>query len=244
MRKYLIVALAALTAVAFAAVAYAQAPGADMTVAVSPSKAGTKQKPKDVTVDLEIVNSDFSQTASRIEIWLPKNVKIDTAGFKRCSVSVLGNTGPRGCPSGSKIGAGNADARAGVNQSANPPVLPFAVNAYVTGKNSIAFHLQQKDGEIVAVAPAKLSKASGKYGQKLDVAIPAEPAQQYPTGQYNGLEKLDVLLGSKKKNKSVVVSTGCAGRNHPYKAALTFVPNPGPPKQAKVETETNARCSK
>jgi hypothetical protein len=244
LRKYLIVALAALTAVAFAAVAYAQTPGAEMTVAVSPSKAGTKQKPKDVTVDLEIVNSDFTQTASRLEIWLPKNVKIDTAGFKKCSVSVLGSRGPSGCPAGSKVGAGDADARAGVNQSANPPVLPFAVNAYVTGKSSIAFHLQQEDGEIVAVAPAKISKASGKYGQKLDVSIPEEPAQQYPAGLYNGLEKLSVLLGTKKKNKSIVVSTGCAGRSHPYKAAITFVANPAPPKAAKVETQTTARCSK
>jgi hypothetical protein len=243
LRKYLIVALAALTAVAFAAVAYAQQPGAEMTVAVSPTKAGTKQKPKDVTVDLEIVNSDFSQTASRIEIWLPKNVKLDTTGFKRCSLATL-TQGTSGCPRGSKIGSGDADARAGVNQSANPPVLPFAVNAFVTGRNSIAFHLQQEDGEIVAVAPAKITRASGKYGQKLDVSIPEEPAQQYPAGLYNGLEKLDVLLGSKRKNKSVVTSIGCAGRNHPYKAAITFVPNPAPPKAAKVETEATARCSK
>jgi hypothetical protein len=243
LRKYLIVAVAALTAVAFAAVAYAQTPGAEMTVAVSPSKAGTKKKPKDVTVDLEIVNSDFTQTASRLEIWLPKNVKIDTTGFKRCSLSTLAR-GTSGCPRGSKVGTGNADARAGVNRSANPPVLPFAVNAFVTGKNSIAFHLQQKDGEIVAIAPGKISRASGKYGQKLDVTIPEEPAQQYPAGQYNGLERLDVLLGSKKRNKSVAVSTGCASRQHPYKAAITFVNNPVPPKAAKVETETNARCSK
>lgn len=244
MRKYLIVAVAALTAIAFAAVAYAQEPGAEMTVSVSPSKAGTKKKPKDVTVALEIVNSDFTQTASRIEIWLPKNVKLDTTGFKRCSVAILGNTGPSGCPSGSKIGAGDADARAGVNVTATPPVLPFAVNAFVTGKNSIAFHLQQEDGDIVAVAPAKLSKTSGKYGQKLDVAIPEEPAQQYPTGQYNGLEKLSVLLGSKKKNKSIVTSIGCANRKHPYKAAISFVANPVPPKAAKVETQTTSRCSK
>jgi hypothetical protein len=244
LRKYLIVALAALTAVAFAAVAYAQTPGAEMTVSVSPSKAGTKKKPKDVVVDLEIVNSDFTQTASRLEIWLPKNVKIDTAGFKRCSVAVLGNTGPSGCPRGSKVGSGSADARAGVNVSPTPATLPFLVNAFVTGKNSIAFHLQQEDGEIVAVAPAKISRASGKYGQKLDVTIPEEPAQQYPAGLYNGLEKLETVLGSKKRGKSVVTSIGCTNRSHPYKAAITFVPNPVPPKAAKVETTTTSRCSK
>jgi hypothetical protein len=244
LRKYLIAGVAAFTAVAFAAVSYAQEPAAEMTVAVSPSKAGTKKKPKDVVVDLEIVNGDITQTASRIEIWLPKNVKIDTAGFKRCSLGVLGSQGPGGCPRASKVGSGKAVARAGVNVSPTPPTLPFIVNAYVTGSKSIAFHLQQEGGAIVAVAPAKIARASGKYGQKLDVSIPEQPAQQYPKGNYNGLEKLDVALGSKRRGRSVAVSTGCVARKHPYKAAITFVNNPNPPKAAKVETETTARCSK
>ena len=243
MRKYLIVALAALIVVAFSAVAWGQTPGATMDVSVAPTKAGTKKKPKSAQLSLNIKNDDFTQTASRLEIWLSKNVKIDTKGFKKCSVATLGSGGPSSCPKGSKIGAGTADARAGVNVSATPPLLPFTVNAFVTGKNSIAFHLQQTDGGIVAVAPGKLTKASGKYGQKLDVSIPEEPAQQYPAGLYNGLEKLDVKIGA-KKGKSVIKTIGCTSRKDAFKAAITFVPNPGPPKVAKVETQTNASCSK
>jgi hypothetical protein len=243
LRKYLIVALAALIVVAFAAVSSAQTPGASMNVSTAPSKAGTKKKPKSTQLSLGIQNNDFTQTASRLEIWLSKNIKIDTKGFKKCSVSVLGSDGPSGCPSGSKIGSGTADARAGVNQSANPPALPFAVTAFVTGKNSIAFYLKQTDGDIVAVAPGKLTKASGKFSQKIDVAIPEEPAQQYPTGLFNGLEKLNVKIGA-KRGKSVVKTTGCTGGKGSYKAAITFVPNPNPPKAAKVQTTTTARCSK
>jgi hypothetical protein len=242
LRKYLIVAMAALFTVALTTSAFAQAP-ATMDVKVTPSKAGTKKKPKDTVVDLSITNGDFTQTASRLEIWLPKNVRINTKGFKRCSVATLAN-GPSACPKGSKVGSGTADARAGVNVSPTPPVLAFVVNAFVTGKNSIAFHLQQQGGSIAAVAPAKITKASGKYGQKLDVSIPEEPAQQYPAGLYNGLEKLQTKLGSKKKGKSIIESVGCASRKHPYKAAITFVNNPVPPKQAKVEATANARCSK
>ena len=43
MRKYLIVAIAALTAMAFTAVAIAQTPAATMKVKVGPKKAGTKK---------------------------------------------------------------------------------------------------------------------------------------------------------------------------------------------------------
>ena len=49
MRKYLIAALAAVTAIAFSAVAFGQAPDtATLKVKVSPAKAGTKKKPKNV----------------------------------------------------------------------------------------------------------------------------------------------------------------------------------------------------
>ena len=244
MRKYLIAAVAALSVLAAVGVASAQDPGADMTVKVTPKNAGTKAKPKDSVITLEIVNKDFSQTASRLEIWIPKAVKIDNKAAKKCSVAKLGAGGPSACPKGSQIGSGTADARAGVNTSANPPVLPFKVTAFATGNSSIAFYLQQTNGSIVAVAPAKVKKASGKYSAKLDVAIPEEPAQQYPTGNYNGLERLKTTLGTTKKGKSVIKSIGCNSKKHPFKAAIHFVPNPNPPKAAKVETTATSACSK
>jgi hypothetical protein len=213
-----------------------------MTVTVAPKKAGTKQKPKNSVIDLTIVNSDFTQTASRIEIWLAKALVIDTKVAKKCSVATLASGGPAACPKASRVGKGTADARAGVNVSPNPTVLPFDVTAVVTGKKSLAFYLKQRGGNIVAVAPAKIVKASGKYGTKLDVTIPEEPAQQYPKGLYNGLEKLQTTLGS-KKGKSIIKTTGCKGKKHPFKAAIHFAANPGPPKVAKVETTATAKCS-
>ena len=244
MRKFLIVAIAAITVVAFATVALAQTTGATMTVSLKPKKAGTKRKPKDTALTLEIVNSDFSQTASRIEVWLPKSLKFATQGKKKCSIATLGSGGPSACPKGSKIGGGTADARAGVNTNpTNPLKLPFKVTAFLTGKKSIAFYIKQVNGDIAGVAPAKIRKASGKYGSKLDISIPEQPAQQYPPGNYNGLERLKTTLGSVKKGKSVLKSIGCKNKKAPFKARIHFVPNPNPPKAATVDTTATAQCS-
>ncbi len=246
MRKYLIAAIAALTALCFTAVAFGQ--GAAMDVAVKKTKAGTKQKPKDSTLRLEIANEDFTQTASRIEIWLGKTVILDHRGAKKkCSIATLSSGGPSACPAASRIGKGSATARAGVNLTRppgqEPPVLPFSLTAFQTGKKSIAFYLDQTNGDIVAVAPGKLSKASGKYGTKIDVAIPEEPAQQYPTGVYNGLEKIDVTIGSTKKGKSVIKTVGCTKKKHNFKSTIHFVNNPVPPKAAKVPATATSKCS-
>jgi hypothetical protein len=267
LRKYLIVAIAALTAVAFATVAIAQAPEATMEVSVTPKKAGKKKKPKRSTINLSVKNSDSSQTASRIEIWLPKAIKIKTKGLKKCNVEALGLQGPKACK-GAEAGEGEALARAGVSRAGvynpSPGQLPFIVTPFVadpkTGTGSfdrnadIVFYLQQADklpsqggkpaGNINGVAVGRLSGAGGKYGSKLTVNIPEEPAQQYPQGQYNGLEQLDVELLKRKGKKSLVTTTTCKKRKHPFKVAITFVPNPDPPKATKVETTANAACSK
>jgi hypothetical protein len=244
LRKFLIVAVAAITVVAVTTVALAQTPGATMSVTLKPKKAGSKQKPKDTSLSLEIVNSDFSQTASRIEVWLPKSLRFATAGKKKCSIATLGNGGPSACPTASKIGGGTAVARGGVNVNpTNPLKLPFKVTAFLTGKKSLAFYIKQVGGNIEGVAPAKIRKASGKYGSKLDISIPEIPAQQYPPGNYNGLERLKTTLGSTKKGKSVLKSIGCKNKKAPFKARVHFVANPNPPKVATVETTANAACS-
>ncbi len=266
MRKYLIVAIAAFTAVAFATVAVAQAPEATMDVTVTPKKAGKKKKPKRSTIELSVKNSDSSQTASRIEIWLPKAIRINAKGLKKCDVDALSLTGPKACK-GAEAGEGEALARAGVSRNGvynpNPGQLPFKVTPFVadpkTGDSfsrgaDIVFYLEQADklpskggkpaGAIKGLAVGRLSRASGKYGSKLTVNIPEEPAQQYPAGQYNGLEQLDAKLFKRKGKRSLVTTSGCKKRNHPFKVAITFVPNPAPPKATKVDTTATAACSK
>ena len=66
MRKYLIVAIAALTALVFSAVAIAQTPAPTMSVKITPKKAGTKNKPKNSQINLEITNNDPKRTLSKL----------------------------------------------------------------------------------------------------------------------------------------------------------------------------------
>ncbi len=93
MKKILIAVLAALTAfAAVVSVTNAQtAPegGADLTVSVSPTKAGKKKKPKPVKVSLNLINEDSSQTADGIEIRMAKQIKVSTKGLKKCSAARL-----------------------------------------------------------------------------------------------------------------------------------------------------------
>ena len=250
MRKYLIAALAACIAVGVVAVsAPAQSgTGVELKVNLKPSKAGTKTKPKSTKIHFVTTNKDVSQTAEGIKIWIPKTLKISNKGFPKCSTAVLSDPaqGPDACPKGSEVGGGTALARAGVNVNpTNPPQLPFDVRAFVTGKSSLVFHIRstQPGIEIVALTPAKLKKASGKYGQLLDVTIPREPAQFY-LGQYNGLEELDVTIGAKRGKNMLIASTGCKKGKAPFKTEIAFAPNPIPPKAERLSDTANAKCSK
>lgn len=264
MRKYLIAAVAALTALCFTAVAIAQG-GATSNVKVSPKDAGTKARPKASAISLEIKNSDTSRTASVIDISIAKNVKLSLKGIKKCDLARLSQQGTSGCSKSSIIGSGTADARAGVSRSGvyepNPGLLPFKVTPYAANASKVAsnpelrgaqlaFYLEQravvngKPGAVLAsgikaIARGVIKRASGKYGSKLVITIPEVPAQQYPAGAYNGLEKLKAVL---KKGK-MVTTVGCKARKHPFKSVITFVPNPDPAKAGKETTNDNAPCT-
>ena len=218
MRKYLIVAIAALTAVAFATVAVAQdTPGATMDVNVTPKKAGTKKKPKNSAIRLEIENEDTQRTMSELTITSPRTVKLSTRGLTRCDEDTLENEGPSGCPKASRVGKGTASALLGVN-TANPSPLTFDVIAFVTGKRNIGFHLTAREIPTVVMAPGTLS------GRKLTIEVPTEAQQPVP-GVYAGLVSLEATLKAKKGKRKLVSTTGCKRKRHPYSTELTFVNN-------------------
>jgi hypothetical protein len=242
LRKLVPAALVAVLALSLAAVAFGQGPsGAALTVSVSPTKAGTKKKPKAETLKLTITNANTKQTLNKLVISYGKNVKISTKGLTQCKQSVLDNQGPTGCPKNSSIGKGTAQALAGVNTAAPAP-LNFDVTAFITGNNKVAFYLQQQGGAITFTVPGKMGSASGVYGQKLTLTIPSIPAQQYPAGNWNGLVKLDNSFGKKKGKNSLVTTVGCKSKKHPFKVDLSFTPNPVDPGGTASATG-DAKCS-
>jgi hypothetical protein len=246
-KKTLIAAAVAIALPAAGTLAIAQTvePDAVMTMSVDPTNAGSRLKPKPTQIELSVQNSDTSQTASVLELYFNNRFRVSGKGLPKCDLDALSEAGPDGCPDSSSAGGGHATARAGVNKSTNPPELPFIVSAFITGEKSIAFYLQQENGSIQAVAPAKIKDAAGaKWGKKLVISIPEEPAQQYPAGNYNGLETIEATLSAQKGKKALFRTTGCKGGEHKFKAVLHFVPNPGPPKVEQVKTTTSAPCQK
>ena len=169
MRKILVAALAAPTVLVMATVAFAQnpAPTIDVKATMSPTKAGTKKKPKSEKVRPQIDNSRESKTsASKIEISFPKTLKLSTKGLKTCSVAKLDSQGKAVCPRGSAAGVGTADAL--VNpQSDNPASLKFNVTTFVAGKNLLAFYLEQQGRRLRRPAGAAREDHHGQGQQGL-----------------------------------------------------------------------------
>ena len=247
MRKSLVAALAAPTVLVMATVAFAQNPAPVVTVtgSVSPTKAGTKKKPKAETVKLFIQNSEESKSsAGRIEITFPKSLKIDTTGLPTCSVAKLDGGG---APSCGKAKAGSGSAVANLNPNA-PSKLYFKSTPYVAGKNKLAFYLQQTNGEngsvnpdgVAQALPATLKKSGS--GQKLTINIPSNLQQPAP-GTYSALVSITSSLGLKSGKHSLVKSIGCNKKQHKLGVAITYVDNPLPPAKRTVSDTDGAKCS-
>ena len=238
MRKYLIAAIAAIAAIAFASVAVAQDQAASMSVNVSPKKSGTLKKPANSKLKLTITNNDVHKTLKQLDIQLPKTVVAAGKGFKFCKEATLKSDGPTACPKGSKVGGGSAEAALGVEQ-AQPQSLHFDVTAILVGKNAIDFYLHWTGTSTNIVAPGRLKGT--KKGQKLIVKIPVEAQQPLPQ-VYAGLVSLTTTL-SKKSGKHKLISTvGCKKHKQAFGATLHFGQNPVRPAST-ATTSASSKCS-
>ena len=185
MRKYLIIALAAVTAIAFSAVAFAQAGPDTATLKIERhADEGRHQE----EAEERHATSSTSSTATRCgrcptsTSSSPKNVKLNLKGMPKCAPDVIF---ARSCPKCTVLGTGEAKAKVGVNgDPANVRDLIFEVTAYktnspVTGKEMLGFFID--DGaSLQFLTETTLTKASGKYGQKLHIEVP-ELAQKVGT---------------------------------------------------------------
>ena len=243
MRKYLVAAIAAVAAVGFASVSLAQSDTATLKVSVSPKKAGTAKKPKNVTYSLNIVNGNTSRTMSDLDVFIAKTARLSLKGLPKCAPEKIF---ARTCPSNTVLGRGEAKAKVGVNgDPAAIRDLTFEVTAYktnsaVNGKEMLGFFID--NGETLQfLTETKLTKASGKYGQKLHIDVP-ELAQRVGA-TYNGLVSLRTTLNKKVGKNYLVATTGCKSKKHPYKVDLTFIDN-GVTTATTISKAATAKCSK
>ena len=237
MRKYLIVAFAALTAMAFTTVALAQTPAATMTVKIKPKKSGTKKKPKNSSIELDIQNNDPKRTLSKLTIVSPKTFKMSAKGLTKCDQAALEANGPSACPRGSKIGGGTASALVGVNSTTVAPTpLTFDVTAFVLGPKKLGFFLSGRELPIQVLSPGTIK------GSKLIISVP-ETAQQPAAGTYAGLKSIHTTLKGKKGKHYLASTVGCKNKKHSFKTVLHFINN-GVSPEGDVTVKGSSKCSK
>jgi len=239
LRKYLIAVIAALAALAMATVAVAQSGDVTAATTVSPTKSGTKKKPKSIKITTFVQNNVPNTTAAKIEIDFPKTVKISGKGLTSCKLSKIQANGPGACPSKSKAGTGLTHAVVGPDRIP----LNFDVTAFVGGKNLVIFYIKQQGGTVSKALSGKISKGSGGFGQKLVISIPPDLQQPAP-GLYAALVDLKSTLQLKKGKYALVSSVGCKNKKHKFGAKLTFAPNPNQPPKPSASGTSTATCKK
>ena len=237
LRKYMIAAVAAIAAIAFASVALAQTiPNQSMKVKVAPKKAGTKNKPKNSSITLDIQNNQSNRTLGKLVITMPKTFHMSAKGLKTCTKAKLAAGGPAACPAKSIVGSGSADALLGVNGATQVP-LHFKVTPVVLGAKSLAFHLHSDQPPLDVLSPGKIK------GQTLTIKVPST-AQQPATGVWAGLKSIHTTLKARRGNHKLATTTGCVKHKHKFSTKLVFVNNTVPGTAGTVTVKAHSNCSK
>jgi hypothetical protein len=248
LKKYLTAALAIMMMAAVAAVAVAQnypLPVLTFDGNLTPTKAGTKKKPKasKITVKMSIPK-ESRVTADQIVFNLPRNVRMSGSGFKFCPSTELDATkDPTKCPKGSQVGTGTASAAFG------PQLTPlvFDVTIFAGSRNELGIYLIARGLPVRKAVRGVISKAGTPYGQKLTIDIPAELQKQL--GAFVYLTGLDATIGGSnaakgKKRKNLVTTNGCPkDKKHRFEARVRFVPNPNNPPVGQVNQADTSPCS-
>ena len=235
MRKSFLVAGVATLTLGVTGVAMAQnpAPVLDATATVSPTKAGTKSKPKSEKFKLVVKNNEESKaTASRITVTFPSTLKMSTSGLTVCKASdteLLADIDT--CKSSV---AGTGEAHALVNPFApNRAELEFKVTPIV-GNKEILFVLDSNIADAVLHGKIK--------GSKMTIEIPKFLQMPAPN-TYSALLDLTTTLSKKKGSKALISSTGCKSKKHKVGVKVDFVGNPNPPAATSASDTAEAKCS-
>ena len=203
-----------------------------------PAKGGSKKKPKATTLSTAFtVNPESRRTVSRITYYIPKGVKVSGAGFPSCTADFIGANGDGACPKGSQVGSGTSQA---VLNGQNSATLNFIVKVFAAGKSGIALSLS---GAVPTVFPGKISKARGKFSQKIVVNIPTSVQSPVP-GAFAYILNVKNTLGGKvrkgKKKYSFASLVGCPKNGKSVAGvSLDYVQNDvGPAGKSKIATST------
>jgi hypothetical protein len=205
-----------------AGVSSAVDPEISVTASVTPTKHGTKQKPKKVKliVKLKTVQKpgDPPFAANATIVHLAKELVFNGKALKSCAKAQVQADDTK-CPKGSKVGQGVA---AGTALGLTENLTVTAYNG--PGGNKLELLVDgQTPLQIHSVIEGLLQSDSGAYGKKLVVAIP-ENLQQPAPGAYATLEQFDTTINavSGKKKAPYVGLASCKTGKMAFGADYTY----------------------
>jgi hypothetical protein len=214
-KKSLAAALTGALAISLVGVAYADINDTTFDLSqfsVSPSKSGTKKKPKPATLKLGVKGGTKSgtgqpSTSTALKITLSKGIKWNGDAWpksKRCDAKKAETARTDGvCPKGSKVGSGHVDAQGGtVNEAIDP-------TAYVLTNGNLGLWLRG------APLPLNVMLEGKVKGQVITIQIPIN-VQEPVTGVPTAIRTLSFGLNGKTKVKGktrgVIETTACSGK--------------------------------
>jgi len=184
-----------------AGISAAVTPTVTIKASVSPTKHGTKTKPKATKLVVKLATTpnpaDPAFAASDTIVHLAKELSFNGKALKTCTAAQVQSDNTK-CPSGSKVGFGKA---AGVALGLTENLTVTAYNG--PGGNKLELLVDGSTPlQIHSVIEGVLSSDSAPYGKKLSVHVP-DGLQQPAPGAYATLVQFDTtinkVLGSKKR---------------------------------------------
>ena len=230
MRKVaLICATAAAGALGLSATAGAVTGPQSIDVTVQSNRAGTASKPRSVgrltvTTDTPVTAGEAPWAATRAVIHFDRNLVFNRRRFATCSAGQVRQDASR-CPAGSKVGSGRGEAMVFSGATPIADVTP-RVTAY-NGPRSpagpqILLLVVEPRFDVTDVMTGTLKRDTGRYGRKLDVAIPAKLQNGGTNGITISMTKFVTSVGGTRRGTPFVGLKGCSGGTLRYKGDFTF----------------------
>ena len=212
---------------------------------VTPTKAGTKRRPKGSTVSFDMrVPRESRATVDRLTFLLPQHVRMSAKGFTRfCPSTQITNDGPDSCHKSTRAGTGEAEAFAGSKR------IGFDIRIFVGSRNELGIWVQGDEPDTAGIQAALrglINRAGKPYFHKVTIDIPQNLQQPAP-GLYANITRLQSSIKAsqvrKGKRRHLVTTIGCPkDRKHRFQARARFVPNPDPPAVGQAKRSATAPC--
>jgi hypothetical protein len=236
MRKLTLTAGVAALAIGAVGAAQAVTPTTALKTSVSPTKHGTKKKPRNVKLNIELITqpnpNDGPFATKTTVVHFDKNLKFGGKYVKTCSADKV-RSNNTACPKGSKVGTGSATGVA-LGLTENLTVTAYngpggnKIELLVDGTSPLTIH---------DVIEGKLQSDTGKFGKKLVVAIP-DTLQQPAPGAFATLTDFKTSVkGTGSKKRPFVGLAGCTKKKLNFQADFVFTDG------STSTATTTAKCS-